>query len=131
MGGVADNIQLQTLIASIRGGSHEPAPEVVAVADGSGPQACDQVVVTHWHFRDFRRLDVPVDENAPLDSGRVADCPLFEGRRIVVLEDSANPRQWQTERAFANLKPSLDVTRVLNKEQVDAWLSRLAGSKAP
>lgn len=145
--GVADNFQLNTLLADalIREGSQgpewglpgeRPAPEAVADATGEGEPA-EVSCVGQWNLHGWRALaaDGTLPEDGPSDhwiwnEGRPADIEPFEGRRVIVIGPAPYERSWRAARSFSGLAASLELTRQLEPAEVADWLQRLGAAAA-
>jgi hypothetical protein len=151
--GVADNFQLHTLLADalltekgflrkkgppwgIPG--KRPSSRVVATMRGEGPQSIAEPSTGFWNLYNWAalgrdgRLPTGTDtEHWIWNEGMPADILPFEGQRVVLLGPPLYERSWNTARAIPALKPTLEVQKVLEEQDVRQWLNRLAAAPKP
>ncbi len=140
MSGVADNFQLHSLLINhfIGGGQLEGRPlseGAAAVADGTGPQASDDVVDGVWNLYTYEAVDAfgtlpnPHELGGPFwiwNEGIPADIPEFEGERVVLLGHSAYARSWNSARAFGSMPVEFEVIETFGADEVAEWVQRLS-----
>lgn len=129
MSGVADNFQLQVILAHLLIGSghlpgRPPAPAVVATALGTGPQQASDHVAGWWDMLSADALDESLGVAADLfkadasfiiwGEGRPSDIPPFNGVRTLVLKPATYARFWPSQRLFDGLRAEVEVTSVLD-----------------
>ncbi len=153
--GVADNFQLQTLLADAlitrenagllswfrpRSGlsGSRPHPEAVAVAKGEGPQQSSVPSYGVWNLNQWTAIQADGTLPSRVDSahwiwgeGRPADVLVFDGVRVILLGPPPYPRSWSTNRFFADLKASVVVEETLSRRATRDWLRRLAAANTP
>lgn len=145
LSGVADNFQLQTLLAAAIVGEGPgkvpgtpPPPEIVAVMDGEGPQRLDAQITGWWNLYQWNSLlpdrtlpqgDVARGKWVAYD-GAPDDLEEFEGTRVLLVSPATAKRTWHASRTFPGLNASVDVVETLAPEAVDALLARMA-AKVP
>ncbi len=149
VGGVADNFQLHTLLADalVREGDEgpehglpgeRPAPEVIAVARGDGPQHDDGASARGtWNLYGWRALDpdgrLPADvpqERWIWNEGRPLEIETFEKRRVVILGPPAYPRTWNVARVFDALRGEVRLDRILGPAESGDLLAELGAAAA-
>jgi len=150
--GVTDNFQLHTLLADAlvverrglfrrRQGPEwgipglRPSPSVAAVARGDGPQCIDEHSSGVWNFYQWTAIDdaakLPDDvdmEHWIWNEGIPADIAPFAGVRVVILGTPQYTRTWNTARSIAGLTARAEVEEVLDRRQVQDWLTRFASA---
>jgi len=137
--GVADNFQLHMLLME-RFPRPDGVPpritgEAAAVARGDGPQVLEEGIAGTWNLYEWSALGATGELPEGFDQtstahwiwneGRVADIPMFEGRRVVLLGPPAYARSWGVSRQFQSLPASLEVVRELSPEEVAEQLERI------
>ncbi len=122
IGGIGDNFQLCTLLAHILR-DHVPVtiphPSWVAAATDGPLQSQAGRIVARFDLFDGAGERIP-------DSGRPADIPLLDGRRVVVLDSPSHRRTWNLGRTFPMMRPSISLDRVLSEEEARMWSSQVA-----
>ncbi|MFG1951012.1 hypothetical protein [Micromonospora sp. NPDC048830] len=127
VGGVADNFQLNTLLAGALSGPAERGlvegltvdPAWVAVATDAPEERFGGTVVGSFNLVDGYGKWI-WNEGAP------ADIPPFEGVRVVVLDPPPYQRSWNNIRRFPMMPASLAVTGALDPAEAADWLARVA-----
>ncbi|GAA3858842.1 hypothetical protein GCM10022243_25610 [Saccharothrix violaceirubra] len=124
IGGIADNFQLHTLLAATVIGDASsglllgtpPAPEWVAAATDADPHP--EGMTAHGQFN-------LVDAHGEWiwNEGRPAAIPVFDGRRVVVLEPLPYERSWNAGRIYPDMVPTVRLDRVLPEDEATRWLS--------
>ena len=142
--GIADNFQLHTLLAAALVGDpaegrlagRRPSPASVAAARGeSAPGTHAEGVFNLWNWTGLRP-DGTLPEGQGGDAhthwiwneGCPADIAAFEGVRIVLLGPPPYERSWSAAKVFSALTPEVSLERKLPREEVRAWLDRLAAA---
>lgn len=121
--GVADNFQLQTLLAEALIGSgllqgQRPDPRWVS-AFRSGPDGSElEHVDDHFQLADAGGA-VLRNEAGP------ADIAVINRVRVVVLDEAKYSRHWRPGRRFP-IPAEVRLERVLSQDEVDAWLGYVA-----
>lgn len=144
--GIADNFQLQTLMAKELVGDpnegwlegEQPPQRVVRVATGEGPQEVATPSVGQWNLFSYRAIRPDQALPEPADQGgrenwiwgedTPANIPLFDGRRVILLGPLAAPRTWKSQRTFKLLPAKLEVGEKLPRDEVTRWLERMVES---
>lgn len=143
--GVADNFQLQTLLADLLVGKDfglpgtPPPREVVDVMSGEGPQRIEASVAGGWNLYQWNiiqpdgSLPPPEDTFALRDrwvwgEGAPDDLERFEGRRTLVLGPATMKRQWNASRIFPALQASVELVETLAPAAVEQLLSRMGAA---
>jgi hypothetical protein len=153
--GVADNFQLQTLLADAlitrtnsgrlswfrsRSGltGSRPHPQAVAVAKGEGPQQSNVPSFGVWNLNQWTAIQADGTLPSRVDSahwiwgeGRPADVLVFDAIRVILLGPPPYPRSWSTTRFFADVEASVVVDETLSRRGVRDWLRRLAAANTP
>lgn len=127
IGGLGDNFQLHTLLAGALSGPEADGllgdldvdPRWVAVATDAPVESFGGTAEGRFN---------PVDAYGKWiwNEGVPADIPLFEGRRVVVLDPPAYRRSWSNNRRYPQMRGSLRLDRVLTAAEASAWLARVA-----
>lgn len=143
--GVSDNFQLHTLLADALIGDplqgwlpgEKPTPAVVAAARDAARSEGTTVTATGlFNWISWRGLQSDGSLDPSQDSsehwiwleGKPADIPAFEGKRVILLAPPSYLRSWSAERRFRDLKPTVEVLKILSPEEVKSWLARIAGA---
>lgn len=125
--GVADNFQLQTLLADALIGA--------GLVQGKRPDA--RWVSAFQHGPDGTVLE-HVDDSFHLtdatgatmrNEAGPADIAVVSGSRILVLDDARYSRHWRPGRRFP-ITAQVRVDRILTQEEVDAWLGYVPPTSA-
>ncbi|GIG68357.1 hypothetical protein [Phytomonospora endophytica] len=124
--GLGDNFQLHSLLAAALDGPVEEGllgdlgldPHWAAVATDAPPE--DFGGTAEGRFN-------PADATGAWiwNEGRPADIPLFEDRRVVVLDPPSYPRSWNNDRQYPMMTGSLTLDRVLPEAEAAAWLAKV------
>jgi hypothetical protein len=142
--GVADNFQLQTLLADALVGDpaagwlagERPSAEVSAAARGE-PAAAEHLVATgSFNLAVWRGLDAagrlpagpPDTAHWIWGEGAPADIEPFEGLRVVLLSAPLYPRSWDASARFPGVWAEARVAEQLSADEVEGWLRRLAAA---
>lgn len=141
--GVVENQQLQVLLADALLEEHlpggRPDPELVAVANGSGPPRVEDIFVAPWDLFQWTALrpdgTLPDgyietgDAHLVWNEGVPADIAELDGRRVVLLAPSPYLRSFRPTRMYENLDPWVRVERVLEDGEVTAVLEKIAAQQ--
>lgn len=139
--GIADNLQLNTLLMDVFPGASTPrVPKaVVEIVNGSGPQQGDYVVKGCWNLCTWRAVQpglvLPVAEGQSTgdwiwNEGKPEDIPLFDGRRVVLLGPSSYERIWPAQRTFSRLEAKVEIERELGGDETRSALSAMLAAKS-
>ena len=122
MSGIADNLQLHTLLAErlVTPGhlpGEPPSPEAVAACLGQSPGAPREYEVKEtfnlvaaggtWTWR----------ESAPMD------IPVVDGARLLVLDPPPHEQTRPAARAFAGMAAELGLERRISEDGVKHWMT--------
>jgi hypothetical protein len=126
IGGISDNFQLHTLLAATLIGKKSrglipgkgPSPAEVAAAS-DGPD-----LTPAGGIRGIFNL-IDAYGNQIWNGGRPADIPPLEGTRVVVLDPPPCPQSWTKGRTYPQMRPTLEVTEILNQHAAAYWLSKV------
>ncbi|HEY1177340.1 MAG TPA: hypothetical protein VGF17_14385 [Phytomonospora sp.] len=125
--GLGDNFQLHTLLAAALVG---PVEDGLLGDLGLDPRWA--AVATDAPAEDFGgtaegRFN-PADATGAWiwNEGQPSDIPLFEGRRVVVLDPPAYARSWNNDRKYPMMTGSLRLDRILPETEAAAWLAKVA-----
>ena len=126
IGGIGDTFQLHTLLAATLIGKKSrgmipgkgPSPAEVAAAS-DGPD-----LLPPGGIRGSFTL-VDAYGNQIWNEGRPADIPRLEGTRVVVLDPPSYGQTWNAGRTYPSMRPTMDVTEVLNQHAAAYWLSKV------
>lgn len=138
--GLADNFQLHMLLmdafparrSRLSRRTRRISAQAAAVARGEGPQQIDEIIVGQWNlhsFLGFRTGQLPGGFDEPAratwiwSEGTLADVPVLDGHRVILLGPPTYERTWTAARTFADLPARLDVT-ALAPAEIDRWLER-------
>jgi hypothetical protein len=132
--GVADNFQLQTLLADLLPGRHsKPSPATARVAWGEGPQEDRSAVwEKSWEMHAWTAVQAGGGlDQRDLDSriwseGMPDEIPCFEGQRVVLLAPVANPLSSWASRYFGDLRPQVRLCAELTRAEVEGLVGRFA-----
>jgi hypothetical protein len=142
MSGISGNFQLHTLLMDIFPKQHlwqiqrRVNKKAVDIAMGKGAQ-CDprNTVSGVWNMYDWQAIQPDLTLPDPINyqntnnwiwgEGCPADIPVFSGFRVILLGDPSYKRGFGAQRDFANLPANITRDRLLNREEVTAWLSRM------
>jgi hypothetical protein len=145
MTGIVDNFQLHTLLMDIFPSKgllpHRRIPQhIVDVATGKGPQQTDDAVTGVWNMyawtalRSELQLPDPADQESSnhwiWGEGHPQDIPTFEGHRVILLGTPSYERSWTSQRMFAQLPAEIILAKVLQENEVIAWLKKMAAALA-
>jgi hypothetical protein len=125
MSGIADNFQLQTLLAErlVTPGhlpGEPPTPDAVAACLGQSPGAPRD-------YDGHAAFALVTAEGAPIwHEGAPIDIPVVEGTRLLVLDPPASEQGWSAARAFAAMPAELVLDRRLSEAGVRHWLSHVS-----
>jgi hypothetical protein len=114
IGGIADARQLNTLLAARLVPDHVPGtppPQHMVDAAGEGLQQPPGGVVPQFDLFSGDELPFP-------DEGRLADVPLIDGERVIILDRPRSQRQWAIGRVYARMKPIINLVGELSTEDV-------------
>ncbi|MFI6101158.1 hypothetical protein ACIA8G_36915 [Lentzea sp. NPDC051213] len=122
IGGIGDNFQLHTLLAyrlipSLIPGEPPLQPWVEAASVGPDLEP-------EGGIRGQFELSDAFGETI-WNEGRPSDIPLFEDRRVVVLDPPPYARSWNAGRVYPMMTPMVDVARVLPSDEAAAWLAKV------
>jgi hypothetical protein len=144
MSGIVDNFQLNVLLMDAFPHSgwlsrRRVSKRAVEVARGEGPQQTGDTITGAWNLYTWQaimpglRLPDPSDHGARScwiwNEGAPADIPAFEDYRVILLGPPSYERNWQNQRIFDKLPASLAVDQVLDKSEVQDWLTRMLAAK--
>ena len=128
--GLGDNFQLHTLLAAALDG---PVEEGLLGDLGLDPHWA--AVATDAPAEDFGgtaegRFN-PADATGAWiwNEGLPSDIPLFEGRRVVVLDPPAYPRTWSNDRKYPMMAGSLTLDRILPEAEAAEWLGKMGAAQ--
>jgi len=148
--GLGDNFQLHTLVAAALVGRFSGKwirgrrPTRLEIRNASGgtehpPEGVSHGVFNLWSWRG-------VDENGQLlnaqehadfwvwNEGVPAQIPTLDGTRLLILGAPPYRRSWTASPVFPAMSGSVEVDRVLTRDETQAWLDylakRVAGSHA-
>jgi hypothetical protein len=143
--GIADNLQLNTLLADALIGPHargllqgkRPDPRTVAAARDKPatqytPAAEGYFNLWAWHgLKPNRTLPEPTSgsEHWVWLEGTPADIPEFEGQRLLLLGPPPMERRWTPGRRFPAMPGELTLLETLAPDEVEDWLNRLARAR--
>jgi hypothetical protein len=123
MSGVADNFQLETLLAGrLVTPGHlpgvAPSPEAVAacLADPGAPIEYDGTGSFDL---------VAPDGTAIRNEGWPCDIPVVEASRLLILDPASYERTWHASRAFMGMSAQLDIERRISEDGVKRWMSHV------
>lgn len=143
MSGISGNFQLHTLLMDIFPQQHlwqiqrRVSKKAVDIAMGKGAQ-CDprNSIVGVWNMYDWQAIqpDLTLPDPSNYENTRnwiwgegcPADIPVFSGFRVILLGTPSYKRGFGAQRDFANLPANITRDRLLNREEVTAWLLRMA-----
>jgi hypothetical protein len=146
MSGISGNFQLHTLLMDIFPHQHpwqirrRVSKKAVDIAMGKGAQ-CDprNTIVGTWNMYDWQAIQPNLKLPDPANyehthnwiwgEGCPADIPVFSGFRVILLVTPSYKRGFGAQRDFANLPANITRDRLLNREEVTAWLSRMAAER--
>ncbi|MEV0646018.1 hypothetical protein AB0I28_12210 [Phytomonospora sp. NPDC050363] len=124
--GLGDNFQLHTLIADALSG-----PEEEGLLGDLGLDPHWAAVATDAPAEDFGgtaegRFN-PADGTGAWiwNEGQPCDIPLFEDRRVVVLDPPGYPRTWNNDRKYPMMTASLTLDRILPADEAADWLAKV------
>ena len=128
MSGVADNLQLHTLLAErlVTPGhvpGEPPSPEAVAACLGQNPEAPRE-----YEVKETFDLVVP-DGSSAWREGTPMDIPVVDGARLLVLDPPPHERTWSSARAFAGMTAELELDRRLSEDGVKHWMANVSPSE--
>ncbi|WP_052720031.1 hypothetical protein [Actinoplanes rectilineatus] len=128
--GVAENFQLNTLLAATLIGDpadglipgERPEQEWVdAATDGEELQPEGGIVA---------RFDLVSADGAPTwPEGQLADIPVVDGYRVLVLDTPRFERSWNTGRVYPLMRPEVVLERILPESEAAAWMQRIKPAK--
>ena len=136
--GVADNYQLQTLLADALADDllPGPRPDARVVAAYRGWAIPSQGLIGHASFGMFQGRALREDGTLPpglsgsdgwiWGHSSPSAIPLVGGARVVLLGPPPYAMSWQVELRFPGLAAELEVVEVLEGEAVRRWLKRPA-----
>ena len=107
--GVALNFELHTGLQLALGpalGLPPLDPQIGVCLAGKGPQQIDVVSTGMWSLHSAGALDFEADiprAHWVWNEGQPMDIPVVDGKRILVLDEAAFTRTWQTSRTYAAL----------------------------
>lgn len=126
--GLGDNFQLHSLLAAALDGPVEEGllgdleldPRWAAVATDAPAE--DFGGTAEGRFN-------PADGTGAWiwNEGRPSDIPLFEGRRVVVLDPPAYARSWNNDRKYPMMAGHLSLDRILPEAEAAEWLGKVGG----
>ncbi|RCV49077.1 hypothetical protein, partial [Marinitenerispora sediminis] len=129
--GLGDNFQLHTLLADALIGAEgrglageRPDPRWVAAFRDADPVREADPVRGSWNL-------VAADGSWIWNEGVPADIPVFDGERLIVLEEQPYLRTWNAGRMHPHVVGSLDVLDELPPEEARAWWARISGAQSP
>jgi hypothetical protein len=141
-GGIAENFQLQTLLAAVLIGDPDrgwlpgtpPDPRVAAAARNRPVDPAAPTAVASFNLWSWRGLQpdgalpdgIEGSEYWVWNEGVPVDIPAFEGLRVVLLGPPPYPRSWNAGRCFDGLHANLTVEETLSTPDVRSWLQRIA-----
>lgn len=119
VGGVADNFQLQTLLADALIGAGlvhgaRPDPRWVSAFQRGPDGSVLEHVDDHFHLTDATGATMR-NEAGP------ADIAVVSGSRILVLDEARYSRHWRAGRRFP-ITAQVRVDRILTQDEVEAWM---------
>ena len=141
--GVVDNFQLHTLLMDAFPAANSNSMRRVSltaaeIARGNGEQMSEEVVTGAWNLYGWKALrrDLTLPDPKNYDSNEhwiwnevgLADIPLFEDRRVVLLGPASYERSWRAMRMFDRLTAKLHIEKHLMPAEVTAWLERLSAA---
>lgn len=146
--GIADNGQLQTLLADALVGDPgsgwlagvRPEPAVAAAARDGKLEPDSRLTATGaFHFWNWPALrgdgTIPEGQRDPAwwiwNEGSPGDVMPFEGVRVILVGSPPYPRSWNAGRRFTGMIGECAVERALSPEEVRDWLARLAAAPRP
>ena len=141
--GIADNFQLQTLLAgalinpTVDGMLTGVAPGTLAVAqcrDAAVGESGGEHVIGAFNFWNWRGIKADASlpdglagqEHWIWGEGCPADIARFDDLRVVLLGAAPYQRGWRAGRTFGNMAGELTLERQLSDAEVASWLSRLS-----
>ena len=130
MSGVADNLQLHTLLAErlVTPGhvpGEPPSPEAVAACLGQSPGAPRE-----YEVKETFDLVAP-DGSWAWREGTPMDIPVVDGARLLVLDPPPHERTWSSARAFAGMTAELELDRRLSEDGVKHWMANVSPAEKP
>jgi hypothetical protein len=121
VGGIADGRQLATLLAACLVPDHVPGtppPQHMVEAAAEGQQQPPGGVVSQFDLRSGDDAPIP-------DDGWLADIPLIDGERVVILDQPRSERHWATGRLFNRMKPTISLVGELSTEEFWDYRAKL------
>jgi hypothetical protein len=137
--GVADNFQLQTLLADVLIGNvastslpgDKPPELAAAVAWGTGPQKVGGSVTGHWDLYNWKAVSPGGTLSRPVPTANwilgeqiPSEIPMFADLRVILLAPPSYLRGWGNSRRFAGLRASMAIEEILDPQVVTAWMKR-------
>lgn len=141
--GIVDNYQLHGLLMDVfpsSTGTRRISKRAAKVLRGEGSQETKEKIQGVWDLYSWEsiRADLRLpnvndvaDEQLILNEDTLEDFPLFEGCRVVLLGPPAYEKKWNCHRVFDGLKASIEIERVLERDETSVWLRRMASSRLP
>jgi hypothetical protein len=144
MSGIADNFQLHTLLMDIF--PHKQPWNVrrrvdrqaVEIALGNGAQSSDTAIVGAWNLYNWHAVDAELklpdlhDRSSSQywiwGEGCPEEIAVFSGFRVILLGAPSYSRSFGSQRAFVSLPAKITCDRLLDREEVGAWLAMMAAS---
>ena len=145
LNGIVDNYQLQQLLMSLpvlNDNESAISEDDLAIISGEGEQSSENIIENKWNMynlelsteagwekiinnRDVPSLSVEFRNRWIWGEGTPADISIHDGYRVILLGIPSYTRSSQVQRAFKNLKSSIEVKDILSSEDIDQWLNRL------
>jgi hypothetical protein len=131
VGGIGDNLRLQTLLADALGGDPAagpldgvaPQPSGVRAA-GTGPADPDERIEARFSLVDGFGERIG-------NEGRPVDIPVFEGWRLIVLDPPPYRRTFDAGRRYPAMRPHVRIEEMMSAEAATRWLGKVAAAGPP
>jgi hypothetical protein len=134
--GIVDYQQLQTILMgdSILNPASALSQEDLKTAMGEGPQQREASVSGKWNMYNWEVLQTEnVFANDFQDTkywiwmeGELSEISLFEGYRVILLNQAPYVRVWRSQRVFNNLKAQIIIEKILDNHNIEEWLNKMA-----
>jgi len=145
--GVVTVSQFHTLLADrvagdpSRGFIFGPRPSLAAVNASRGVDPFAEEHVAKARFQFFHPAALRADGTLPdgfrgsdhwyWGSESLAELPLDNGERVVLIDEPAFAGTWIVERTFPQLAADVEVLDVMSRAEVDSWLRKRCPEYAP
>ena len=128
--GIPINFQLHTLLADALCGEDgfpypKPSPLEVAVTKGDADADPSLQATGVFNMVNWPGVTGAQSDHWIWNEGVPKDILLFEGTRVILIEDAPYQRTWNAGRMFDSLRGEVQVLEKLSTAQVQDWLRRL------